>query len=148
MKIKFLHAFAVLLFFGIISCSSEPKVPTNASVELKSDLQPLYDEVMTVHDEMMPKLNDITKHQTTLRNRLDTLRTQPELKQELMRTNSILGDLNRAEDAMWTWMHGFGALDTIPQHKQEQWLRQERADVESMKNLMLSSITKAEEFTR
>jgi len=142
---------AILLFCCLVymsSCSSDPKGHVTESVELKSDLQPLYDEIMLIHDEMMPKLNDITKHQTTLRNRLDTLRTQPELKQEMMRTNSMLGYLNRAEDAMWTWMHGFGGLDTIQQNQQESWLRKERASVENMKNLMLTSISKAEEFTK
>ena len=124
--------------------SSERGAPGN---DLPATLQPLYQEILAVHDAVMPDMQKLTNLQKQMVVVLDTLRTQTPIDNEtLSQANRILGDLNRAENAMWNWMHNFGKLDSIPMTEKEKFLLSEKSAVESMRDLMIESMTKATSY--
>lgn len=134
------------LFLVFCSTNGQDKDHTVAGGEnISKELRPLYNEVMAIHDEAMPKLSDIAKLQDQLVVALDTLRAQ-DAKEELRRANRILGELNRAENAMWSWMHNFSKLDSIPQTEKEMFLQQEKASASDMSSLVSSSIEAANTY--
>ena len=148
-NLNFLSVFFLVvtsLFLVFCSSNGQDKDHKLAGGEnIAKELRPLYDEVMAIHDEAMPKLSDIAKLQDQLVATLDTLRAQ-DAKEELRRANRILGELNRAENAMWSWMHNFSKLDSISQSEKEMFLQQEKASASDMSSLVSSSIEAANTY--
>ena len=142
---KYSHIICGLLIFLVaISCQNRPDASGDRSTPLDDEQQTLYDEIMAVHDEVMPRMSELTKLQGTLRTQLDTLRSrQPLAINDLNRVNRLLGGLNKAENAMWNWMHNFGKFDSIPAGEKMTFLRNEKTTVESMHELMVTSLDSA-----
>ncbi len=112
-----------------------------------AELQGLYAEIMTVHDEMMPELQTITGMQRQLRDMLTELRAQePVDLDKLGEVNKQLAGLNKAENAMWSWMHNFGKLDSIPDSEKEKFLKMEKVTVDDMKQIMLDNMHSAKTY--
>ncbi len=133
------------LLFGCQSDNSDDSTMQRQSVS--DELEPLYDEVMTIHDEVMPEMKTLTQLQEQMSVKLDTLRQQTPIDHDaLQQANRVLGNLNRAEDAMWSWMHDFSKLDSVPETDHERFLLMEKSSALSMKELMLSSIASAKTY--
>lgn len=66
--------------------------------------QDLYDEVMNVHDEVMPKMNDLHKAKTALQTRLELPGINESERQEISRK---IGKIDSASDGMMIWMRQF-----------------------------------------
>jgi len=110
---------------------------------LPKELSSLYNEVLAIHDEAMPELETITRYQEQLKTLLDSLRTNTAEKQRLKEVNTVLGGLNKAENAMWTWMHNFSRLDSVPDLEKEAFLIREKASATDMNELIKGSIQQA-----
>ncbi len=137
----------VFLTFCLSCGSSDQGGMTGSASQVPTELKALYDEVLGIHDEVMPRMQDLGRFQDQLKTVLDSLRQQQPIDQdELSKANRVLGDLNRAENAMWSWMHDFAKLDSIPSDEKEQFLNTERSSALSMKELMLESLGQAEEY--
>ena len=136
---------AITLFVGCKSRTSDANDLSDHPARVPAEMQPLYDEIMTAHDEVMPKMSELTKLQDQMLSILDTLRAQePVSASALSEANKVLGKLNQAENAMWTWMHNFGKLDSIPDGEKEIFLNSEKTAALSMRDLMLEGIEKAQ----
>ncbi len=135
-----------LIFMVFLACNSNE--PTDAGArQVPKELRGLYQEVLDIHDEVMPKMSQLTSLQEHLTRILGELRAaQPIDNEKLRETNRILGSLNRAESAMWDWMDGFSKLDSVPDTDKEIFLKNEKSSAESMKELMLNSIEEAEKY--
>jgi hypothetical protein len=148
-NLPFIKVFIIAissLFILFCNPSGKDNDQSNIGSEgISKELKPLYNEVMTIHDEAMPKLSDITKLQDQLKITLDSLRSR-DSKEDLVQANRILGELNRAENAMWSWMHNFSKLDSIPQSGKAMFLEQEKASATDMSNLVNSSIEAANAY--
>ena len=144
--------FLFCLTLGVLSCKPDaPKAKnlSTQSADLPSELEPLYGEIMEAHDEVMPKMSELTKLQDLMINELDTLRNQqPVDMKKLAEANRILGGLNRAENAMWSWMHNFSKLDSIPLPDKERFLQSEKTSAFSLRDLMSQSLTQATEYIK
>lgn len=140
--------FVIVLLGVVISCSGKGNQPSSSIAQgaVPKDLQPLYEEILAVHDEVMPELNTIASLQEQMKNKLDELRVAPADTEALKEANRILGDLNKAENAMWSWMHNFSKLDSIADAEKSAFLEVEKMSVNSMKELMLSSIEQARAY--
>lgn len=140
--------FIFMMAGFIIACGND-QVGNMPQESLPEHLQPLYEEILQIHDEVMPEMNQISKLQNSLSSQLDSLRKQePVDKEKLKETNRMLGELNRAENAMWSWMHSFSKLDSVPEDDKEKFLRAEKSSANSMKDLMLRSIADANEYLK
>jgi hypothetical protein len=72
--------------------------------------QTLYDEVMAIHDEVMPKMNDLQKAKTALQTRLEMPGTAENEKQEI---NDQIARIDSASEGMMIWMRQFKSLRDI-----------------------------------
>lgn len=64
----------------------------------------LYDEVMAVHDEVMPRMNDLYKAKTSLQKQLGDSSLSEERKQAISASIVLI---DSASDGMMVWMRKF-----------------------------------------
>jgi hypothetical protein len=138
-----------ILFLGLLACQNNEKGAGHDTAGLSAELKPLYEEVLTIHDEVMPEMSKLTQLQNQTTELLQQRRAEtPVDTDKLKETNQVLGQLNRAESAMWDWMHGFGALDSIPADKKQSFLMEQKLSAENMRDLVLNSIKEASDYVQ
>ncbi|KQC30902.1 hypothetical protein [Flagellimonas eckloniae] len=124
------------LIFISFSCKQEKKA---------SDGPTQMEQVMAVHDEVMPKMGTLGKLVGELKSKVDTT----EMGQQY---EVAMKDLQAANKSMMDWMMGFGdrfdsdeILDgkELTEEKQK-WLDEEEVKVNALKEQINSSIEKAE----
>ena len=133
---KILFAFTFVLTTLLISCKQEKK---------QDDKPTQMEQVMAIHDEVMPKMSTINNLIQKLEPKIDT--TQAGLKYEQAKK-----DLEGAHTFMMTWMQDFGGRfdsDEIMKGKEltdekKKWLDEEEAKVKDLQNKINSSIKNAE----
>lgn len=106
--------------------------------------QVLYDQVMDVHDEVMPKMDEIMKLKRSLQEQIaNTPDMVVERKQQL---EKMISNLDSASNAMMDWMHEFNPLpDSMDQEIAREYLEGEMEKIRNVKTLMLESIDKAKQ---
>lgn len=133
---KYIFTLLTICVFTIISCKEEKKAPVEPT-----QMQ----QVMAVHDEVMPKMGAIGKLIGTLKPMIDSTETG-------MKYEKAVQDLQNANKSMMDWMQGFGSnfdsdeiLDgkKLTPEKQE-LLNKEEEKVKEVAELINSSITNAE----
>src|SRR6186997_2874672 len=89
------------------------------------DNQALYDEVMKVHDEVMPKMDDIYKLKQELKKQISD---KPDLVDEKRRTiEATILKLDSASEAMMVWMRNFNPLpDSLGEEKAREYLEDQQ----------------------
>jgi Mg2+ and Co2+ transporter CorA len=140
MKIRFLLLAALLI---LSSCSKNQQTPEAAS-DSDNPNQILYDQVMDVHDEVMPKMDEIMKLKRSLQEQIaNTPDMVVERKQQL---EKMISNLDSASHAMMDWMHKFNPLpDSTDQEKARAYLESEMERIRNVKTLMLETIDKAKQ---
>ncbi len=122
--------------FVFLSCKEQKKTPEGPTQ---------MEQVMAIHDEVMPKMGKLGKLVGQLKEKVDT--TEVGQQYEL-----AMKDLQEANKSMMDWMINFGnrfdsneILDgkELTEQKQ-QWLNEEEKKVEALKVHINSSIEKAE----
>ncbi|MBT8236814.1 MAG: hypothetical protein KJO04_11520 [Bacteroidia bacterium] len=105
------------------------------------------EEVMSIHDEVMPKMSTLAKLVGELKSKADS--TEQGLKY-----TSAMEDLQDSHKAMMDWMQGFGSRFTsdeilngapLSEEKQE-WLDEEEEKVIALKKQILESIEEAQDL--
>lgn len=138
--------FLSLLTIGIMSCKQGADGPVDSSA-VPSDMKSLYGEIMAVHDAVMPQLSTVAALQTELGTKLDQLRREEPMNSDLMReTNRVLGSLNRADNAMSSWMEEFSAFDTIEENRKQDFLEFNNTEINDIREMINSSIKDAQAF--
>ncbi len=112
-------------------------------MEGDSPNEALYNQVMDVHDEVMPKMGDIYKLKKELQ---EQIAKSPDMvverKQQL---EQIISNLDSASNAMMEWMHKFNPLpDSVDQEQAREYLESEMERVKKVRDLMNETIEKAE----
>ena len=115
--------YLFFLAFVIVACNTEK--------------DPLYDEVMEIHDAVMPKVSDMSKLGRKLK------KLQPGLDStELIVNQKAVADLEKAEEAMFDWMGQFESSKKGPEHKA--YLEEEKVRISKVSEMMLESIDQAQ----
>jgi hypothetical protein len=116
MKI-FFSVFLIVSSVLIVSCSEKQK-------EAKDEL---YDKVMAVHDEIMPKMGDIMKFKKQLQEKIDALSEAEEIDSvKISELEQAIADLDKVTNA---------ALKQADSHDEMMgWMRQFDNDFEGMVN--------------
>jgi len=148
MKIR----FGLLLVLALAACDKGQN-STSEPAETDNPNQVLYDQVMDVHDEVMPKMDEIMKLKRELQEQIaNTPDMVIERKEQLEKMISNLDsastamNLDSASTAMMNWMHEFNPLpDTTEQEKAREYLEGEMERMRNVKTLMLETIEKARE---
>jgi hypothetical protein len=137
---------ASLITVAIIATScGKPSQQESLNTEVVDTLsndtnQALYNQVMGVHDEVMPKMDDLYKLKKALN---EKIKNSPDLVDE--RKKQLEGTvmlLDSASKAMMVWMRQFKP-DTLEGDELRLYLEKEMERVNQVKSTMLDAIEKA-----
>jgi hypothetical protein len=108
--------------------------------------QALYDEVMAVHDEVMPKMNDIYKLKEQLKKEIADA---PDIVEQKRREiESTIVELDAASEGMMVWMRNFNPLpDSLGEEQARKYLVEQKERVTDVREDMLQAIDKAERLS-
>ena len=106
--------------------------------------QALYDEVMKIHDEVMPKMDDIYKLKEQLKDKIaNTPDMVEEKKQEI---EGIISRLDSASEGMMVWMRNFNPLpDSTGEQEARDYLESEMEKIKKVGEDVRKALEEAEE---
>ncbi|MBS1505766.1 MAG: hypothetical protein JSS79_03875 [Bacteroidetes bacterium] len=138
----------LLLIIGILtlaSCGKSGHQAHEESANAGSDPnQALYEEVMAVHDEVMPKSGQIYQLKKDLQDKITkSASLSDDRKKEIEQT---IAELDSADHAMMDWMHKFQpTADSTNQEAAREYLENEMERIKKVKDLIEMSLQKAKE---
>lgn len=106
----------------------------------------LYNQVMEVHDEIMPKSDEIYLLKKQIQ---EKIAASPDMvlekKQQL---EQVISNLDSASNAMMDWMHKFNPLpDSVDQEQARAYLESEMEKIKKVRDLTYDALEKAQEET-
>jgi Mg2+ and Co2+ transporter CorA len=137
--------FIASSFLFLVSCgkTSEHKGHDQGSSDNGDNPnQALYDQVMDIHDEVMPKMEDLYKMKKDLQ---DKIANSPDMvveqKKEL---EDMISNLDSANNAMMDWMHNFNPLpDSVDQEAAREYLENEMERIKRVRDQTNETLEKA-----
>jgi regulator of replication initiation timing len=140
---------ANILFIGfliIVSCNNKSGTHSHHEKETanNSPNQALYDQVMAVHDEVMPKTGEIYQLKKELQ---EKVAKSPDLAVEKKKQlDQIITELDSADHLMMDWMHKFDPLpDSVNQEAAREYLENEMEKIKKVRELINGTIQKAKD---
>jgi hypothetical protein len=130
---KHLSHLIILTIIAIsTSCSSKTEHQHQEGSSTGSTNDVLYDEVMKIHDEVMPKMNDLYKMKEALKKQLtDTPNLAEDKKKEL---EAEIAKLEEAGKSMMVWMREFNPpADSLGEAVVRQYLEDQLEAVKRVK---------------
>lgn len=133
-----------MVFAGLIilsGCGKTSKEPISNVDSTKVANQALYDKTMVIHDEVMPKMDDLYKLKKALK---DTIASMPTLSAEEKKAyeDHIL-QIDSASNAMMVWMREFNpSADSLGSESYRMYMERELEKVEKVKAVMLKALGK------
>lgn len=98
----------------------------------------LYNEVMRIHDEVMPRMNDLYKIKLSLQQKLDTAELDTLQKEEVI---TKIAQIDAASDQMMIWMREF---DPFPEGQDEDssraYLQAELLKIEKVRSDIMEAL--------
>lgn len=138
----FLRTSALALFVIAAACDQKKDNHDSHNHTGDSRNEPLYDEVMAVHDDVMPKMNDLHKAKTSLQTRLALPGTPQIERQEIKRK---ITRIDSASEGMMIWMRQFNPLpaDSVGEHSARAYLQRELAKIKQVRKDILEALKAA-----
>lgn len=129
--------FLTLIFFSFLACQNNSKTDGEIQYEL------YYDSIMVIHDRTMPMMSKIESLREELKKERNKVINED--RNKYLKITNLLGELNKAEDAMFSWMNGFNPDSVTPEQKLE-YIQSELSSVRNMEYLMIGGIGSAESY--
>ena len=138
------------LFLVLIACGKSgdhTNHDMHADSTSENPNQALYDQVMDIHDEVMPKMEDIYKLKQTLEEKIaNTPGMVEDQKKELQ---AMIAKLDSSNNAMMEWMHQFNPLpDSTDQEKAREYLETEMERIKKVRELTNETLEKAKDIVK
>jgi hypothetical protein len=132
----------ILIAATAVACKQKAEESVEASEALEtSPNEALYNEVMKIHDEVMPKMNDIYKYQQQLKDKLKGANLSAKEKEEI---NAVLGRLDSAGNGMMVWMRQFDPIpDSVGEEKARIYLEGEMEKVKRVREDIVQALEQA-----
>lgn len=139
----------------VISCKSDPNSSGNDGHDhshgahvstIDSTQPPLFNEIMAIHDEIMPRMSEIETLKQNIRMKMDSIDALNGNEEYRKQFRHAMAELNRADNMMSDWMFNFkDSYDTIhTESLKKSFLEAERAKIEGVKMTMNESIQVAQ----
>jgi hypothetical protein len=128
------------LILSIFSCK-----PKESIVDIK------YGEVMEVHDEIMPQMEDIYRLRKQLQKRADSLslKSSQEAFEQAERYREAMSSLTAADKGMMEWMRNFNSDYKLMEEKEAiVYLEKEKMKVEELREKFNFSIAEAKRILK
>jgi predicted small lipoprotein YifL len=105
--------------------------------------KPLYDQVMDIHDEVMPKMNDLYKLKKELQ---DSIANTPDLPEEIKRKfEQTILVLDSASNSMMVWMREFNPPDQKNKEAFQKYMESELVKVKAMREDVMRALEKVKD---
>lgn len=141
---------SLLLFAAVITLSCNPKaaetgtesveVQTTTEAEVPAEFQAYEDQIMKIHDEVMPRMSDIRD----LHEELTAIKKEAGTK-PMEGLDEAIQSLEKAEEWMMSWMKNYSETkNTLAPEHLGKFYEKELMKVENVKSTMLTSIEQAE----
>ena len=127
----------VLLMFA--SCGEQKKSPKDA----------LYDKVMAVHDEIMPKMGAIMKYKKQLNDKIDTLIEEgaDANADKIAELTQAIADLDNSHEEMMNWMREFdNDFEGMVNEEVMEYLNNQKKKIENVGKVANSALSNAEKI--
>jgi hypothetical protein len=138
MRLRIFHALAI--FIIISSCTSGSSDQDCTSDEcLKKQA---YDNVIAVHDEVMPKMSYISE----LKGRIEERMNATDDSLGIASWQELMVNLDIADEAMWVWMRQFNIdLEEVTLDEALAYLKPEQEKIDDVARKIKEAISEAEE---
>lgn len=104
--------------------------------------QALYDQVMDIHDEVMPKMEDLYKIKSQLQEKIANSPNMVKERKEAL--EKMILELDEASNAMMDWMHQFNPLpDSADEEDSRAYLETQMEKIKKVKEEMLTTLERA-----
>jgi len=105
--------------------------------------QALYDQVMDIHDEVMPKMEDLYRMKKELQDKI--VNTPDMVEDQKKELESMISNLDSASNAMMDWMHNFNPLpDSTDQEAAREYLENEMERIKKVRDQTNETLQKAQ----
>ncbi len=145
---KSLFFFLLTLGLFAIACGGGRQTQEAAEPTSEDPTQQLGDEVMAIHDEVMPKMGKINQLSRELRAYLEENANLAEKKKETIR--QTVKALEEADEGMMGWMAEYGDLMRARKEMETdrllEALKKEKVKISEVRDQMLSSIEAGEKL--
>lgn len=101
----------------------------------------LYDEVMVVHDDVMPRMSEIHKLKKSIRNEW-----KDSSKESYAEAMQLIKALEDADESMMNWMSEFKVPKEASDEATTAYLNEQKVKITAVSDEMNTSIAKAELF--
>ena len=133
-----LHLLFVLLAGVFFGCSQKRDTTASDPVDDESN-QALYEQVMEIHDEVMPKMDDMYKRKKELQDRIASTPDMPEA--EKLALEQTIQQLDSANNSMMVWMRQFNPpTDSANQEALREYLESQLEMVKKMREDVLEAL--------
>lgn len=122
----------VCLAIGLQSCKEKSKTTLL--------LEGMHDEVMAIHDEVMPEISTIRKLRKKVKSKLKT-EGLDDLTKDMC--NTSIKNLDEGEESMMQWMADFKKPDYADVEASKAFYTKEMDNIQRVKELMINSINEA-----
>ncbi|MCB0493414.1 MAG: hypothetical protein KDC93_13470 [Cyclobacteriaceae bacterium] len=142
---KLTHKLLILFLVVLAACGkpSDQNSEEMGNEDANQDPnQALYDQVMNLHDEVMPKMEDIYKIKSQLQ---EKIANSPDLVKERKEAlERMILTLDSANNSMMEWMHQFNPLpDSVDAEQSRAYLESQMEKIKGVKEIMLSTLEEA-----
>lgn len=103
--------------------------------------QEAYDKIIKVHDEVMPKLAQVSELKKKIESRINLSEDSVEIE----KYTNLMVELDQADESMWIWMRAFNSnIEDMPIDEAMTYLKSEQEKVDNVASRINSSIAEAE----
>lgn len=143
MKKAGLFSLFTLIILALMACG-----PNKAEQEKKQEDE-LAKQVLAVHDEVMPKMGELSKLRKQLKEKVNTwTETAVDAQAEnIGKATQLIADLDAADAAMMDWMHTYNGGQGLYDHDAiMEYLNEEMVKITSVKEQMNNTMELAKSF--
>jgi hypothetical protein len=137
--------FFLLLGAGLLlgACNGAPREDQSGETEETAVLEEQrWEEMMAIHDEVMPKMSQLNRLGRQLREHAEQTENLDAAVSE--RIEGTVRQLELAEEGMWTWMNELQQLDRLREEKEHaavmDYLDAEKEEISQVRADMLAAI--------
>jgi len=138
------HILYAAAFLMLIACGKTNDHSGHEASEAPDGENPnkaLYDQVMDLHDEVMPKMQDLYTLKKDLQEKLNDKEITQDQKKEL---TQMVSALDSASGAMMDWMHNFQPLpDSADQEIAREYLENEMEKIRKVRDFTTETLDQA-----
>ena len=144
MKILAKYLFLGLILLAGCGKSAHEHHDSEEESPINNPNQALYDQVMDIHDDVMPKSDEIYQLKKEIKDKIANSKDlEPDKKKML---EQIVAELDSADHSMMDWMHKFKPLpDSADQELAREYLENEMERIKNVRELINGSLQKAKE---